>query len=139
MAIVYPSPLWRRTSRVYQDHPTRGVLTSFVPSVHNQGASVAPFQGHALWKIFLPATGSFFVVCCSLTARHAHQHLSVDVFLMFIRFCQSLTGSSHPDRDRNQIPECRMPDSSREQAVTSLCCYYATTGLLMSHIIFCPS
>ncbi len=37
------------------------VLTSFVPPVHNQGASSAPNQGHALWKIFLPATGSFFV------------------------------------------------------------------------------
>ena len=38
-----------------------GVLTSFVPPVHNQGASSAPNQGHALWKIFLPATSSFFV------------------------------------------------------------------------------
>ncbi len=37
------------------------VLTSFVPPVHNQGASSAPNQGHALWKIFLPATGSFFI------------------------------------------------------------------------------
>ena len=37
------------------------VLTSFVPPVHNQGAGSAPNQGHALWKIFLPATGSFFI------------------------------------------------------------------------------
>ena len=40
------------------------VLTSLVPPVHNQGVSLAPLQGHALWKIFLPTTGSFFV-CCS--------------------------------------------------------------------------
>ena len=34
-----------------------------VPPVHNQGVSLAPLQGHALWKIFLPTTGSFFVFC----------------------------------------------------------------------------
>ena len=39
-----------------------GVLTSFVPPVHNQGVSLAPLQGLALWKIFLPTTGSFFVL-----------------------------------------------------------------------------
>ena len=39
-----------------------GVLTSFVPPVHNQGVSLAPLQGHALWIIFLPTTGSFFVI-----------------------------------------------------------------------------
>lgn len=38
------------------------VLTSFVPPVHNQGVSSAPLQGHALWIIFLPTTGSFFVI-----------------------------------------------------------------------------
>ena len=38
------------------------VLTSFVPPVHNQGVSSAPLQGPALWKIFLPTTGSFFVL-----------------------------------------------------------------------------
>lgn len=38
-----------------------GVLTSFVPPVHNQGVSLAPLQGLALWKIFLPTTCSFFV------------------------------------------------------------------------------
>ena len=45
------------------------VLTSFVPPFHNQGVSLAPLQGHALWKIFLPAAGSFFVI--SLTDLHA--------------------------------------------------------------------
>jgi len=39
-----------------------GVLTSFVQPVHNQGVSLAPLQGHALWIIFLPTTGSFFVI-----------------------------------------------------------------------------
>ena len=34
----------------------------FVPPVHNQGVSLAPCQGLALWKIFLPTTGSFFVL-----------------------------------------------------------------------------
>ena len=47
------------------------VLTSFVPPVHNQGVSLAPLQGHALWKIFLPTTGSFFVI--SLTDLHGSQ------------------------------------------------------------------
>ena len=62
MALCIPFPLWRRTSRVYQDHLTlQRVLTSFVPPIHNQGVSLAPRQGHALWKIFLPTTGSCFV------------------------------------------------------------------------------
>lgn len=39
------------------------VLTSLVPPVHNQGVSSAPLQGHALWNIFLPTAGSFFVCC----------------------------------------------------------------------------
>ena len=32
----------------------------FVPPIHIQGAGLAPLQGPALWKIFLPVTGSFF-------------------------------------------------------------------------------
>ena len=63
MALCMPLLLRQRTSRVYQDHPHLfGVLTSFVPPVHNQGVSSAPLQGHALWIIFLPTTGSFFVI-----------------------------------------------------------------------------
>ena len=63
MALCMPLLLRQRTSRVYQDHPHLfGVLTSFVPPVHNQGVSLAPLQGHALWMIFLPTTGSFFVL-----------------------------------------------------------------------------
>lgn len=38
----------------------RRVPTSFVPPIHILGAGLAPLQGPALWKIFLPATGSFF-------------------------------------------------------------------------------
>ena len=62
MALCMPFHLRQRTSRVYQDllHRCR-VLTSFLPPVHNQGVSFAPLQGHALWKIFLPTTGSYFV------------------------------------------------------------------------------
>lgn len=38
------------------------VLTSFVLPAHNQGVSHAPIRGLAPWKIFLPTTGSFFVL-----------------------------------------------------------------------------
>ena len=62
MALCMPFPLRQRTFRVYQNHLSfpEG-LTSFVPPIHNQGVSLAPLQGPALWKIFLPTTGSFFV------------------------------------------------------------------------------
>ena len=69
MALYIPIHLWRRTSRVYQDLPLLcRALTSFVPSAHNQGVSLAPLQGHALWWLFLPTTGSFFVLYL-LTSR----------------------------------------------------------------------
>ena len=62
MALCIPIHLRQRTSRVYQDLPNFcRVPTSFVPPVHNQGVSLAPRQGPALWKLFLPTTGSFFV------------------------------------------------------------------------------
>ena len=38
------------------------VLTSVVLPAHNQGVSYAPVQSHALWKICLPTTGSFFIL-----------------------------------------------------------------------------
>lgn len=63
MALCIPIHLRQRTSRVYQDlRLLFRVLTSFVPPVHNQGVSLAPLQGLALWIIFLPTTGSFFVL-----------------------------------------------------------------------------
>ena len=63
MALYIPIHLWRRTSRVYQDLCTF-LYWSSLPSFRlpiNQGVSLAPCQGLALWKIFLPTTGSFFV------------------------------------------------------------------------------
>ena len=76
MALCIPSHLRQRTSRVYQDHPHFcRVLTSFVPPVHNQGVSLAPLQGHALWWLFLPTTGSFFFVL-SLTDLFKYQYLT---------------------------------------------------------------
>ena len=70
MALCMPLLLRQRTSRVYQDHPHFfRVLTSFVPPVHNQGVSPAPLQGHALWKIFLLTTGSFFVLSLTDLSR----------------------------------------------------------------------
>lgn len=56
----------------------RRVLTSFVLPVHNQGASLAYLQGHALWRKFLPATSSFFVLSLLIQTLRL-QHLSVDV------------------------------------------------------------
>ena len=38
------------------------VLTSFVLPAHNQGVSYAPLRGLAPWCLFLPTTGSFFVL-----------------------------------------------------------------------------
>lgn len=55
----------------------RRVLTSFVLPVHNQGASLAYLQGHALWRKFLPATSSFFVLSLLIQTLRL-QHLSVD-------------------------------------------------------------
>ena len=54
-----------------------GVLTSFVLPVHNQGASLATHQGHALWRKSLPATSSFFVLSLLIQTLRL-QHLSVD-------------------------------------------------------------
>ena len=70
MALCMPLLLRQRTSRVYQDLPHFfGVPTSFVPPVHNQGVSLAPLQGHALWKIFLLTTGSFFILSLTDLSR----------------------------------------------------------------------
>ena len=35
----------------------------FVPPAHIRGVAPAFRQGHALWQMFQPATGSFYVVC----------------------------------------------------------------------------
>ena len=57
----------------------RWVLTSFVLPVHNQGASLATIQGHALWFNFLPATSSFFVFSLLIQTLRL-QHLSADAY-----------------------------------------------------------
>ena len=63
MTLCIPFHLWQRTSRIYQDYPClHRILTFFVPPAHNQGVSLASLQGLALWKLFLPTTGSFFVL-----------------------------------------------------------------------------
>ena len=61
MALCVPIHLRQRTSHVYQDH--QSMPSPNFPPVHNQGVSSAPLQGLALWNIFLPTTGSFFVCC----------------------------------------------------------------------------
>lgn len=138
MAIVYPSLYGGAPPVSTRIIPQWGVLTSFVPSIHNQGASTAPQQGHALRKKFLPATGSFFVVVC-LAVCFVHQHLAADVFLMFFPYCRSLPGAGLPDRARNQIPDFQMPGSGHEPARFKFLFYYAASGLLISPSIFCPS
>lgn len=57
----------------------RWVLTSFVLPVHNQGASLATIQGHALWFNFLPATSSFFALSLLIQTLRL-QHLSADAY-----------------------------------------------------------
>ena len=74
---VYPSLYGSSPLMSNRIIPTRGVLTSFVLPVHNQGASSANQQGHALRKEFLPATSSFFVLSL-LNQTLLLQHLSVD-------------------------------------------------------------
>lgn len=70
-------------------------LTSFVLPVHNQGASLAIHQGHALWRRFPPATSSFFVLSL-LIQTLLLQHLSADascnsygcfIFWNYAAFC----------------------------------------------------
>ena len=67
----------------------RWVLTSFVLPVHNQGASLAIHQGHALRRKFLPATSSFFVLS-SLIQTLRLQHLSVDACYSYTFYFKQL-------------------------------------------------
>ncbi len=144
MALCIPLLLRRRTSHVYQDHPHFfGVPTSFVPPVHNQGVSLAPLQGHALWKIFLLTTGSFFVL--SLT----------DLSRMFPspapfggRFPSSFPiPSSRPvTAGFSPQPKALKAQSSRGRVLPvcvfylfPVCCVARTCGLLISPISFSAS
>jgi len=88
MALCNPSLYGSKppmSNRIIRTH-TR-VLTSFVLPIHNQGVSLAPLQGHALWKKFLPTTGSF--LCVLITTLLLVSDLlsvvalfSADVFLL---------------------------------------------------------
>lgn len=74
---VYPS--------LYGSSPlmsNRIILLAVVPHflvlpVHNQSARLANYQGFALWRKFLPAANSFFVLSL-LIQTLLLQHLSVD-------------------------------------------------------------
>lgn len=63
-----PIPIWQLTSHVQQDHPPCGgaSLPSFCLSITRAPAYL---QGHALWRKFLLATSSFFVL--SLLIKHS--------------------------------------------------------------------
>lgn len=75
---VYPHPyMAAHLSCPTGSSSLRWVLTSFVLPVHNQGASLAIYQGQTLWRKFLPATSSFFVLSL-LIQTLLLQHLSVD-------------------------------------------------------------
>lgn len=74
---VYPSLYAAHLSCPTGSSSLRWVLTSFVLPVHNQGASLAIYQDQALWRKFLPATSSFFVLSL-LIQTLLLQHLSVD-------------------------------------------------------------
>ena len=74
---VYPPYMAAHLSYPTGASSLRRVLTSFVMPVHNQGASLAYLQGHALWRKFLPATSSFFVLSLLIQTLRL-QHLSVD-------------------------------------------------------------
>lgn len=74
---VYPSLYGSSPLMSNRIIPLRRVLTSFVLPIHNQGASLAIHQGHALRRKFLPATSSFFVLSL-LIQTLLLQHLSVD-------------------------------------------------------------
>ena len=65
MAFVSPSLYGSEppvSTRITVGFP-RVYLTSFVPPAHIRGVGPAFLQGHALRRIFLPTTGSFYVVC----------------------------------------------------------------------------
>lgn len=86
MALCIPIPLWQRTSRVYQDHLCfqRSSLPSFRLSITRVSDSL-PYKVIALWKIFLPTTGSLFVFfitdLCSLCRHDIRGRFPCHIFL----------------------------------------------------------
>ena len=62
MAIVQTPPSMAANILCPTGSPLSPVVpTSFVPPIHNQGVSLAPLQGRALWWQFLLTAGSFLV------------------------------------------------------------------------------
>lgn len=97
MAFVYTHPTTAANLPCLPGSPviSDSVPTSFVPPVHNQGAGTAPSQGLALWKIFLPATGSFFVTFDLLTLPAVEARFPVDVFLPLCALSRFLFPACH--------------------------------------------
>ncbi len=80
-----PSTLWQRTSRFYQDHRPFSD-GSYLPSSRlpiNRVPAQLSYRVIALWNLFLPDTGSFFVYKFLLTSVSMQRHLSADVSRAF--------------------------------------------------------
>ena len=139
MALCMPFLLRQRTSRVYQDHLHRcRVLTSFLPPVHNQGVSLAPNQGLALWKIFLPTTGSFFVLnltdlFCTIPKPAPCGGRFPCSFLIQFSFFVTAEFNSQYSLLKTQL------SCDRVLLFVNVCYAACTCGLLMSPSSFAPS
>ena len=109
------------------------VLTSLVPPVHNQGISSAPLQGHALWNIFLPTTGSFFVCCIT-----DFFHVTAPSGGRFPVTFHLLLNSSYHGWSQ---PSTSLSEGLRPAMILFLSLYAAgcISGLTMSFSIFRPS
>ena len=92
---VYPSLYGSSPLMSNRIIPLRWVLTSFVLPVHNRGASLAYLQGRALWRKFLPATSSFFVL--SLLIKHFNYSTfrwTLPVIIMVVLYCSVMQPSA---------------------------------------------
>ena len=109
------------------------VLTSLVPPVHNQGVSSAPLQGLALWCVFLPTTGSFFVSCITdfFPATAPSGERFPVTFLLFI-------ASSYHGWSQSSIFSFQRL-RPHDTLFLSLYAAGCISGLTMSFNIFCPS
>ena len=137
MAVVLPLPSMAAHLPCLPGSPpvSRRVPTSFVPPAHNQGVSLAPLQGRALWKKFLPTTGSFYVFADS--GFHSPAPFG-GRFLMSFPLSSLPLRSRSPACDRNRSSD-RSAVRFRTQAVAALWTggvSQAAAGLRMSPIIF---
>ena len=92
MAVLFPFPLWQRTSRVYQDHrlygsapPVSTRITASFPTGPNFLRPACPYPGCQLSSfagscpmVIIPAD-YWLILCCLLTPVSVQQHLSADV------------------------------------------------------------